>query len=247
MKASYLTRLLLVAVLLIGGSSLIADFVSPSSLNAYATEESVEEILKPIGTVHIKGQPDPADIAKEEAKTKAEEATPPPPIGAPKLKREDYPKVGASSRGIVWIAAQMHLFFAAFVLAVPLFVLVIEWVGMRTKDERYDDMAHEFMKITMTAYSITALLGGFLAFSLFLLYPQVMNYMMMVFDTQVLVYAGLFFAESALLYMYYYSWDALRYGNRKWGHLTIGLGLNVVGTSLLVIANAWATFMMAPS
>ncbi len=245
MKANYLTRLLLIAILLIGGSSIIADFFSPTMLSAYAAEETVEEILQPIGSVQIKGQPELVEAIKDDAK--AEEPPPPPSKGAPKLKREDYPKVGASSRGIVWIAAQMHLFFAAFVLAVPLFVLVIEWVGMRTKDERYDDMAHEFMKITMTAYSITALLGGFLAFSLFLLYPQVMNYMMRVFDTQVLVYAFLFFAESALLYIYYYSWDALRYGNRKWGHLTIGLGLNVVGTTLLVIANAWATFMMAPS
>ena len=167
--------------------------------------------------------------------------------GAPRLKQSDYPKIGVSSRGVVWIAAQMHLFFAAFVLAVPLFVLVIEWLGVKTRDERYDDMAHEFMKISMTAYSITALLGGFLAFALFLLYPQVMNYMMRVFDTQVLVYAFLFFAESALLYIYYYSWSALRYGNLKWLHLTIGLGLNVVGTTLLVVANAWATFMMAPS
>ncbi|MDM8545385.1 cytochrome ubiquinol oxidase subunit I [Candidatus Venteria ishoeyi] len=166
---------------------------------------------------------------------------------APKLKREDYPSVGVSSRGLVWIVAQLHLFFAAFVLAVPLFVLVIEWVGMKTKDARYDDMAHEFMKISMTAYSITALLGGLLAFSLFLLYPQVMGYMMRVFDSQVLVYALLFFFESAFLYIYYYSWYALRYGNAKWLHLTIGLGLNVVGSTLLVIANAWATFMMAPS
>ncbi len=166
---------------------------------------------------------------------------------APKLKRADYPRMGVSSRSIVWIVAQMHLFFAAFVLAVPLFVLVIEWIGVKTGDERYDDMAHECMKISMTAYSITALFGGTLAFALFLLYPQFMAYMMNVFDSQVLVYAFLFFAESAFLYIYYYSWYAYRYGNKKWVHLTLGLMLNVVGTTLLFIANAWVTFMMAPS
>ncbi len=141
----------------------------------------------------------------------------------------------------------MHLFFAAFVLAVPLFVLVIEWIGVKTGDERYDDMAHEFMKISMTAYSITALFGGTLAFALFLLYPQFMAYMMHVFDSQVLVYAFLFFAESGFLYIYYYSWYRWRHGNAKWVHLTLGLMLNVVGTTLLLLANAWATFMMAPS
>ena len=169
------------------------------------------------------------------------------PFPAPKLQREDYPNIGFSSRSIVWVIAQMHLFFAAFVLAVPLFVLVIEWIGVKTGDERYDDMAHECMKISMTAYSITALFGGTLAFALFLLYPQFMAYMMNVFDSQVLVYAFLFFAESGFLYIYYYSWYRWRFGNSKWVHLTLGLMLNVVGTTLLLLANAWVTFMMAPS
>ena len=246
MKISTVFKLLIIISLLFGSNSLVPSFLSTYDASALASEvqSTVEDRLKPVGVVRLVGEPEP--VAEVQKASKAEEEIE-PPLGAPKIKRKDYPNIGTSSRSVVWIAAQMHLFFAAFVLAVPMFVLVIEWVGMRTGDERYDNMAHEFMKITMTAYSITALLGGFLSFALFLLYPQLMGYMMRVFDTQVLVYAGLFFAESALLYMYYYSWDALRYGNKKWGHLTIGLGLNVAGTTLLVIANAWATFMMAPS
>jgi len=168
-------------------------------------------------------------------------------LPAPTPQRSDYPNIGASSRNIVWIIAQMHLFFGALVLAVPIFVLVIEIIGFKTADDRYDDMAHEFMKISLTAYAITALLGGTLALSLFLLYPDLMAYLMRAFGSQVLVYAGLFFLESMLLYIYYYGWNALRYGNRKWVHLTLGLLLNAVGTTLLVVANSWTTFMMAPS
>lgn len=242
-QLGFCLKFLIVAWLLIGGLLPASAYLPNFSSYAYASD-SVEERLKPVGKVQIAGDPEPVVVERESVVVEEETI---PPFTAPKLKRSDYPKIGVSSRGMVWIVAQMHLFFAAFVLAVPLFVLVIEWIGMKNGDDRYDDMAHEFMKITMTAYSLTALLGGLLAFSLFLLYPQVMGYLMKVFDTQVLVYAFLFFAESALLYIYYYSWSALRYGNRKWAHLTIGLGLNVVGTTLLVIANAWATFMMAPS
>ena len=166
---------------------------------------------------------------------------------APRPGLTDYPSVGVSSRSVVWVIAQLHLFFAAFVLAVPLFVLVIEWIGFKSGDQRYDDMAHEFMKISMSAYSITALFGGSLALMLFLLYPHFMGYMMRVFNTQVVVYPILFFLESLCLYLYYYSWNRLKCGNAKWLHLTLGLLLNGVGTTLLVIANAWATFMMAPS
>ena len=171
----------------------------------------------------------------------------PQALGAPELTRADYPQHGFSSRSMVWVLAQMHLFLAAFVLAVPLFVLVIEFIGVKTGDSRYDDMAHEFMKISMTAYSLTALFGGALAFALFLLYPQFMGYMMRVFNTQTLFYALLFFLESTVLYVYYYSWKRMARGNAKWVHLSVGLLLNVVGTTLLVMANAWATFMMAPS
>lgn len=169
-------------------------------------------------------------------------------LPAPSPQRSDYPNIGVSSRSLVWIIAQMHLFFGALVLAVPIFVLVIEIIGFRTKDDRYDDMAHEFMKISLTAYAITALFGGALALCLFMLYPDFMAYLTTrVFGAQMLVYVALFFLESLLLYVYYYGWYALRFGNRKWIHLTLGLLLNAVGTTLLVVANSWTTFMMAPS
>ncbi|MDX8412241.1 MAG: cytochrome ubiquinol oxidase subunit I [Mariprofundaceae bacterium] len=168
-------------------------------------------------------------------------------IAAPQPQRKDYPDVGVSSRSIVWIIAQMHLYFAAFVLAVPIFVVLIEWIGLKTGNVQYENMAREFMKVSMTAYSITALFGGALALALYLLYPDFMAYMTHVFGAQLLVYAFLFFAESFFLYVYYYSWDALKYGNQKWVHLSLGLMLNAAGTTLMVVSNSWATFMMAPS
>ena len=169
------------------------------------------------------------------------------PLGAPRLDSADYPNIGFSSRSIVWVLAQMHLFFAAFILAVPIFVLVIEYIGIRSGDQRYDDMAHEFMKISMSAYSITALFGGGLAIALFTLYPDLMAYMMRVFRGQVGYYALVFLVENIFLYLYYYSWGTLRHGDLKWLHLTLGLGLNVSGTTILVLANSWVTFTMAPS
>ena len=166
---------------------------------------------------------------------------------APSPARADYPDIGVSSRAIVWVLAQLHLFFGALVLAVPLFVLVIEFIGVVNGDARYDDMAHEFMKISLTGFSITAILGGSLALALFLLYPDLMAYLMRVFGAQMLVYAALFFFETFFLYTYYYGWYAFRHGNLKWFHLTLGLLLNATGTTIMVLANAWATFMMAPS
>lgn len=183
-----------------------------------------------------------AGASKKEEGKKAEY----PP--APKLKEKDYPKVkGYNSRIAVWIVAQIHLFFAAFVLAVPIFVLVIEGVGIMTKDERYDHMAHEFIKVSMTAFSLTATSGGILVFMLIAFYPDFMKYLAGIFGSVMIIYAILFLAESFFLYIYYYGWDNMRYGSRKWVHLTLGLMLNVSGMTIMVLGNSFATFMMAPS
>ncbi len=167
---------------------------------------------------------------------------------APKLTADDYPTIaGVNSRVAVWVFAQLHLWFAAFVLAVPIFVFIIEAIGMRTRDKRYDDMAYEFIKVTITAYSLTAILGGLLIFALILFYPHLITYLSTIFKECMFYYALLFFAESAVLYIYYYGWHWLQGGFKKWVHLTLGLMLNAVGTTLMLLANAWLTFMMSPA
>lgn len=166
----------------------------------------------------------------------------------PKLTARDYPEIaGINSRVTVWLVAQLHLWFGAFVLAVPIFVFIIEAIGMWTRDRRYDDMAYEFIKVSITAYSLTAILGGLLTFSLFIFYPHFMQYMSGIFRESMFYYALLFFAESVALYVYYYGWHWLQGGNRKWIHLSIGLVLNGVGTTLMLLANSWLTFMMSPN
>ncbi len=166
---------------------------------------------------------------------------------APKLTVADYPTYrGLNSRLTVWIAAQIHLFFAAFVLGVPIFVLVIEFIGWRNGDLRYDRMAHEFIKISMGAFSLTATSGGILVFALAVLYPGLFAYLTRIFGPVMMLYALLFLAETACLYAYYYGWDSMQ-GRLKPGHLLLGLVLNVVGTLLMGLSNSWATFMMAPS
>ena len=190
--------------------------------------------------------PEAAAFAAEATDATAEAAA--TGVTAPKLSLADYPTIaGINARVVVWLAAQLHLWFAAFVLAVPIFVFIIEAIGMGTRDKRYDDMAYEFIKVSIAAYSLTAILGGLLAFSLILFYPDLFTYLSRVFKGTMFYYALLFFAESATLYIYYYGWHWLQGGFRKWVHLTLGLLLNAVGTVLMFLANGWLTFMMSPA
>ena len=151
-----------------------------------------------------------------------------------------FPVVG--SRVAIWMVAQLHLLFAAFVLAVPIFAFIVEAIGYKTGDLRYDKLAHEFTKLLSVSFSLTATFGACLTFMLIILYPKFTNYMMSVFSPTFLPYVLLFFFEAFFLYTYYYGWGKFH----PLVHLGLGLGLNIVGTAIMFIANAWLTFMMSP-
>ena len=66
-----------------------------------------------------------------------------------------FPLIG--SRLAVWAVAQLHLNFAAFILGVPIFAVIIEIIGWRTRDPQYDWLSHELVKLTFAAFSTTGL------------------------------------------------------------------------------------------
>src|SRR2546427_4692228 len=156
----------------------------------------------------------------------------------------EFPLIGA--RAAVWIAAEVHLMFAAFVLGVPMFAVVAESIGIFVKEARYDGLAKEFTRLLLVAYSATAIWGAILVFFLATLYPRFWAYLTAVFAASMWVYAGLFFFESFTLYLYYYGWDRWKHGGAKLVHWTLGILLNVWGTVVMLIANSWLTYMMTP-
>ncbi|MGH9342125.1 MAG: cytochrome ubiquinol oxidase subunit I [Acidobacteriota bacterium] len=157
------------------------------------------------------------------------------------VEYREFPVVG--SRVAVWVIAQLHLLFGAFVLAVPIFALIIEFIGYRTGDLRYDRLAHEFTKLLSVSFSFTAAFGAFLTFMLIILYPRFTQYLMHVFSPTFIPYVSLFFFEAGFLYTYYYGWG--KFSPKV--HLALGVALNLVGTAIMFIANSWLTFMMSPS
>ncbi len=155
-----------------------------------------------------------------------------------------FPVLG--SRLAVWAIAQLHLNFAAFILGVPIFAVIIEVIGWRTKEERYDWLSHELVKLTFAAFSTTALLGALLLFLFIGYYPKFWTFMTNVFFSTYWIYAVLFFLETFTVYLWYYGWDWLS-GPRKGIHVGLGVLSNLFGTAILILANSWVTFMMSPS
>src|SRR3990172_61543 len=143
----------------------------------------------------------------------------PPAIGA-----EYRTFYGASARLAVWVVAEIHLMLGAFVLGVPIVASILEIVGWRTREARWD----------------------LLVFTLIGLYPRFMAFLTSVFHETYYAYALLFLAEGFTLYLYHYGWDRMR-GRWKGLHVALGVLLNLWGTALMLIANAWVSWMMAPT
>ena len=154
-----------------------------------------------------------------------------------------FPMIG--SRLAVWGIAQLHLNFAAFILGVPIFAVIIEIMGWRTREARYDWLAHELVKLIFAAFSTTALLGASLLFLFIGYYPKFWGYMTGIFYPTFWVYVVLFFLETFTVYLWYYGWEWLS-GSRKWIHVSLGVLSNLFGTAILFVSNAWVTFMVSP-
>jgi cytochrome d ubiquinol oxidase subunit I len=196
------------------------------------------EYKEPYGAPTAAADPTPRTEGAAADKADAEKQAQATPYVEAEYRR--FPGVG--SRVAIWVVAQLHLLFAAFVLAVPIFAFIIEAIGYKTGDLRYDRLAHEFAKLLSVSFSLTATFGAFLTFMLIILYPKFTNYLMSVFSPTFLPYVLLFFAEAFFLYSYYYGWGKFH----PLLHLGLGLGLNLVGTAIMFIANSWLTFMMSP-
>ncbi len=198
-------------------------------------QEYRDPIRAPKGTVDTT----PREQGLADARAEAEKLARSKPYA--EVEYRAFPVVG--SRVAIWVVAQLHLLFAAFVLAVPLFALLIEAIGWKTGDERYNRLAYEFTKLLSVSFSLTATFGAALTFMLIILYPKFTGYLMSVFSPTFLPYVMLFFAEAFFLYTYYYGWGKFH----PVLHLGLGLGLNVVGTLIMMIANSWVTFMTSPA
>jgi cytochrome bd-type quinol oxidase subunit 1 len=165
------------------------------------------------------------------------QAPDPPPV--------ELPYTG--NRTAVWIVAQLHILFAAFILGAPIFAVVSEWLGHKNNDPKYDRLAKEVTKVTVILYSMTALTGGLFIFVLLATYPGFTTWLIQhFFLIFAVIYPLLFILETIVLYTYFYTWDSMK-GAKKGRHIALGILLNIVGTVTLFVIDGPTAFMNTPA
>jgi len=163
----------------------------------------------------------------------------------PEPKVHEFPYLG--NRGAVWVVAQLHILFAAFILGAPIFVVVSEILGWKNQDTRYERLAKEVTKVTVILYSMTALTGGLFIFVLLATYPQLTAWLIgHFFAVFAVMYPLLFIFETIVLYLYWYTWDAWQ-GPKKLRHIALGVLLNIIGLATLIVIDGPTAFMNTPA
>lgn len=180
--------------------------------------------------------------------------TPGTPQGppAPSPQETVYSRIGSfDSRLLVWFVTQQHTYFGGFVLALPIFCVLLEFLGLSSRKPalalRYDGLARDLAKVALLALSVTAVVGSLMLGMFIFFYPSFMKYMGGTFKAFMPFYAIVFVGESLLLILYYYSWDRMAEPALKWAHASMGVLTNLFGAALLFLANSWSAFMMAPA
>jgi cytochrome d ubiquinol oxidase subunit I len=143
-----------------------------------------------------------------------------------------------AARSQMALSLAFHIIFAAIGIAMPLLMVVAEWLWLRTREEVYLMLARRWAKGTAILFAVGAVSGTVLSFELGLLWPRFMEYAGPIIGMPFSLEGFAFFTEAIFLGIYLYGWN--RVGARA--HLLAGAAVAASGALsgiFVVIANAW--------
>ena len=155
----------------------------------------------------------------------------------------DIPGIGREVvMGVIW---QSHMYAAAFIAGILVIASASEYMGVLTKQPRYD----RFAKGAATALILIFATGSFIPIfgilALITLFPVFWSHLQNIFFWVLFAEAWAFVGEIALIYAWYASWEKLAF--RKRLHVVIGLMAAMLVTLQFTLINVVASYMLTPS
>jgi cytochrome d ubiquinol oxidase subunit I len=102
-----------------------------------------------------------------------------------------------------------HYIFAALGVGLPMLLLVVEGLWLRTKDPNYYRLARTWSRAMLLLFAIGAVSGTTLSFELGLLWPEFMKHAGAVIGVPFSAEGFAFFIEAIFVGIYLYGWDRL--------------------------------------
>ena len=143
-----------------------------------------------------------------------------------------------AARSQMAMSLAFHIIFSCIGIAMPLLMVVAEWLHRRTGDDIYLLLARRWAIGTAIMFAVGAVSGTVLSFELGLLWPHFMKWAGAIIGMPFSLEGFAFFTEAIFLGIYLYGWD--RVSSRA--HLAAGVMVAFSGMLsgiFVVMANSW--------
>jgi cytochrome d ubiquinol oxidase subunit I len=146
---------------------------------------------------------------------------------------------------VIAVLVQSHILFAAFIIGAVLIAATSEYLGVVTKQPRYERFARNLARFVVLLFASGAALAITFVLALITLFPVFFSYLQNVFFWVFLVEAFMFLGQIIIVYAWYNVWDKLAY--RKIIHVTFGLIAGFFGIMAMTMIDAVASYMLTPA
>jgi cytochrome bd ubiquinol oxidase subunit I len=155
----------------------------------------------------------------------------------------DVPIIGKNV--VIAVLVQTHILFAAFIIGAVLVAATSEYLGMATKQPRYERFARSLARFVVLLFASGAALAITFVLALVTLFPIFFSYLQNIFFWVFLVEAFMFLGQIIIVYAWYNVWDKLAY--RKTLHVTFGMIAGFFGLMAMTMIDAVASYMLTPA
>ncbi|MCL4375204.1 cytochrome ubiquinol oxidase subunit I [Candidatus Marsarchaeota archaeon] len=147
-------------------------------------------------------------------------------------------------RFLMGFSLAVHIGIVMIGMALPLIIVLSEFLGIRRNDEDYLALAKRLTKILVVFFAIGTASGTVVAMELLLLWPKFMALVGQVSILPLYIEVFAFFMEAIFLAIYVYSWN--RFTN-KYVHLLAGVFVCIGAALSAVLITMLNAFMNNPT
>ena len=143
-----------------------------------------------------------------------------------------------AARSQMAMSLAFHIIFAVVGIAMPLMMVVAEWMWLRTRQEVYLTLAQQWAKGTAILFAVGAVSGTVLSLELGLLWPGFMRYAGAIIGMPFSLEGFAFFLEAIFLGIYLYGWKRVS-PRAHWLAGVVVAFSGMISGVFVVTANAW--------
>ena len=154
-----------------------------------------------------------------------------------------FPVIG--NKLVIVLLVMPHILIATFVIGITLIAPVAEYMGLVTKQAKYERFARGAAKFTVLIFASGSALAISFVLALITLYPVLWSYLQNIFFWVLLVEAFMFVGEIIIVYAWYNAWDRMAY--RKSLHVIFGFIAGLFGVVQMTFINVVGAYMLSPS